>query len=74
MSPDVVARGFEIGLAVATPLAKMIAELIEGGASEEEATRKALERLAAQPDLTPVLPKVRAMIVDARRPKSEREP
>ncbi|HVK84234.1 MAG TPA: hypothetical protein VM513_09005 [Kofleriaceae bacterium] len=74
MSPDVVARAFEIGVAVASPLAKLIAEMIDGGASEEEATRKALERLAAQPDLTPVLPKVRAMIIDARKPQSERQP
>jgi len=66
VSPDVVARGFEIGVAVATPIAKLIAEFIEGGMGEEEATRKALERLAATPDLTPVLPKVQAMIAAAR--------
>ena len=66
MEAQTVARAFEIAIQVGSLLAKPIAELLEGGASEEEATRKALERLAAQPDLTPVLPKVRAMIAEAR--------
>jgi hypothetical protein len=66
MDAQVVARAFEIGIQLAGLLAKPIAELLESGATEEEATREALKRLAAQPDLVPVLPKVRAMIAEAR--------
>jgi hypothetical protein len=55
---------------IAGPLvAKLIAEIASGmkaGKTEEEATREALARLAAEPDLVPVLPDVERIIAEAR--------
>lgn len=69
MSPEALMRAIEIVLALGARLVPLIADAIDGGADEETATRKALSELAALPDLKPVLPKVRAMIASARRPK-----
>lgn len=60
-----VMRATEIALSVGAPLVRELVEALSSGLDEEAATRRALERLAATPDLTPVLPRVQAMIVDA---------
>lgn len=73
MNPADAVRAAEIALALGAPIMREIAEAFSEGLDETAATKRALERLAATPDLEAVLPKVRAMIVDARRPQSERE-
>jgi hypothetical protein len=69
MEGELIARGFEIGLALAKPLAELVAEELGGGLDEQAATKKALERLAATKDIEPVLPKIEAKIEAALRPK-----
>lgn len=72
MDPQTAIRAAEIALALGAPLMREIAEAISDGLDEQAATRRALERLASTPDLEPVLPKVRAMIADARMRSAER--
>lgn len=66
MDPQTLVRATEIGAAVLVPLVREIADALHAGRTEEEATRTALARLAALPDLAPVLPRVQAMIAAAR--------
>lgn len=73
MDAQTAIRATEIALALGAPIMREIAEALAEGLDETAATKRALERLAATPDLEAVLPKVRAMIADARRPQSERE-
>jgi len=65
------------GIAIATsllePLGKLIAEeLADGQKSEKEATRAALLRLAQDEHIEPVMPKIQAIIAEARKPKADR--
>lgn len=66
VSAQDVVRASEIALSVAGPLLREIGEALAEGLDEEAATRRALQRLADAPDLRPVLPRVQAMIADAR--------
>jgi hypothetical protein len=65
MDPQLIVRAAEIAMAVGTPLMREIFDALSEGLDEQTATRRALERLAKAPDLTPVLPKVQAMIAAA---------
>lgn len=66
MSPDAIMRAVEIVLALGAKLVPLIAGALDGGADEQEATRKALHALAELPDLEPAMPRVRAMFAAAR--------
>lgn len=61
-----------LGAAVLPQIIEEIAKALNGGKTEEEATREALEKLAALPDLEAILPVVKGRIAAARRSKSER--
>ena len=66
MTIDALFRAGEIAFAIGSRLVPLIAAALSGGADEQAATRTALRELAAMPDLEPVMPKVRAMIIAAR--------
>ncbi len=59
---DTALRAGEIAISAAGALVRLIVEAMESGKKEDEALRHALSTLSAQPDLTPALPRVRAMI------------
>jgi hypothetical protein len=62
-------RALEIGGPLIVRLIGLIAEGIQSGKGEEEATREALLLLAAMPDLVPVGPDVEAILREAREEK-----
>ena len=71
---DPVGVGAAIAGALIGPLGQLIAqEIADGQKSDVEATRAALTRLASEEHLEPVLPKIHALIAEARKPAGERD-
>jgi hypothetical protein len=69
MDAATVLRAVEIGAPLAGKLIEAIAAGLAAGKTDEEATREALARLAAMPDLVPIGPEIEAILADARSQK-----